>query len=318
MTYPADYGTHEVLTALASWIAPLKGMRPYNKKLVEESKLACTQLFALVERHLTANQFLVGERLSLADYFLAALLPFGFGTVLDEAWRNANPAVFRWFETVAAQPAFKAAVPEVVFCETALENVPPKKEEKAKKEEKPKPAAAAPPAAPAADAPAPKPKHPLEALGKPTLILDDWKREYSNNETRETAMPWFWEHYTPEEYSLWKVDYKYNDELKLVFMSNNLIGGFFARLEASRKYIFGAASVYGQNSDSVIQGAFMIRGQESTPAFDVAPDWESYSFTKLDHTSEDDRKFVENMWAQDVGIKVGDKEYEWADGRVFK
>ena len=27
-----------------------------------------------------------------------------------------------------------------------------------------------------------------------------------------------------EEYSLYRVDYKYNDELKLTFMSNNLIG----------------------------------------------------------------------------------------------
>jgi hypothetical protein len=28
----------------------------------------------------------------------------------------------------------------------------------------------------------------------------------------------------PEDYSLWRVDYKYNDELTLTFMSSNLIG----------------------------------------------------------------------------------------------
>lgn len=28
----------------------------------------------------------------------------------------------------------------------------------------------------------------------------------------------------PEDYSLWRVDYKYNDELTLIFMSSNLIG----------------------------------------------------------------------------------------------
>lgn len=96
------------------------------------------------------------------------------------------------------------------------------------------------------------------------------------------------------------------------------IGGFFARLEASRKYLFGAASVFGEMGDSFIQGAFMVRGQEATPAFDVAPDWESYSFTKLDHTKEEDKKFVEDQWAQDVAVVKNGKEYECTDGKVFK
>ena len=69
----------------------------------------------------------------------------------------------------------------------------------------------------------------------------------------------------------------------------NVQGGFFARLEASRKYIFGAASVYGASNDSVIQGAFMVRGNEALPAFDVAPDYESYEFTKLDPSKKEDK-----------------------------
>jgi elongation factor 1-gamma len=114
------------------------------------------------------------------------------------------------------------------------------------------------------------------------------------------------------------VDYKYNDELTLVFMSNNLIGGFNARLEASRKYIFGSASVYGENNNSVIQGAFVVRGQDYLPAFDVAPDYESYSFTKLDPTNAEDRQFLEAMWKWDAPVTVDGKEYPHADGKVFK
>ena len=95
-------------------------------------------------------------------------------------------------------------------------------------------------------------------------------------------------------------------------------GGFFARLEASRKYIFGCASVYGQSNDSIVQGAFVVRGQEALPAFDVAPDYESYEFTKLDHSKADDRTFVDDMWAWDKPIEVKGKTYEWADGKVFK
>jgi elongation factor 1-gamma len=97
-----------------------------------------------------------------------------------------------------------------------------------------------------------------------------------------------------------------------------LPGGFFARLEASRKYLFGAASVFGESNDSIIQGAFLVRGQEALPAFDVAPDVDSYEFTKLDHTKPEDREFVNDMWAWDKPIEVAGKKYEWADGKVFK
>lgn len=91
-----------------------------------------------------------------------------------------------------------------------------------------------------------------------------------------------------------------------------------ARLEASRKYIFGAQGVYGVNYDCLIRGVYMIRGQDPAAAFGVAPDWESYAFTKLDHTKEEDRKFVDDMWAWDVPVVIDGKEYPWVDGHVFK
>lgn len=52
-----------------------------------------------------------------------------------------------------------------------------------------------------------------------------------------------------------------NDALAhTVFMSANLIGGFHNRLEGSRKYLFGSAAVYGENNNSKIAGAYLIRG----------------------------------------------------------
>lgn len=96
------------------------------------------------------------------------------------------------------------------------------------------------------------------------------------------------------------------------------LGGFFNRLEASRKYMFGAAAVYGVNYDCVIRGVMLIRGQESHPAIEVAPDWESYALTKLDHTKEEDRKFVGDMWAWDVTLVIEGKELPWVDGHELK
>ena len=76
--------------------------------------------------------------------------------------------------------------------------------------------------------------------------------------------------------------------------------------------------MYGVASDSVVVGAFVIRGQEALPAFDVAPDYESYEFTKLDPTSKSDREFVDDQWSWDKPISVKGKDYPWAAGKVFK
>ena len=97
-----------------------------------------------------------------------------------------------------------------------------------------------------------------------------------------------------------------------------ILGGFFNRLEASRKYLFGCASVFGVDHNSIIRGAFVVRGKDALPAFDVAPDWESYEFTKLDPTKSEDQEFVNDMWAWDKPIEVNGKTYELADGKVYK
>lgn len=318
-----SYANSEILSALAGWFRPLIGRDPYNKKNVEDAKTKTLETIAVLETHFLVSTFFVGERITLADLFTASLVSRGFQFVWDKEWRELYPNTTRWFETITNQPIWKAVVPNVIMIDEAVKYTAPKKEVKPKAE--PAPKAEKKPAAKEADpeedeprAEAPKQKHPLESLGKPELIMDDWKRKYSNEDTRSVALPWFWEHYKPEEYSLWRVDYKYNDELTLTFMSSNLIGGFFARLEASRKYIFGAASVFGTSNDSVIRGAFMVRGQEALPAFDVAPDYESYEFTKLDASKPEDKTFVEDQWSWDKPIEVNGKTYEWADGKVFK
>ncbi|RYO81745.1 hypothetical protein DL763_008483 [Monosporascus cannonballus] len=306
----------EVLPKLGAWYRPLLGWDPYNKKAVDDAAKATEKTLSVVEEHLLHNTYLVGERITLADLFAASIVSRGFQFFFDKEWRAKHPNAARWYETVYNQPIYAdAAAPFELLEKPALTNVPPKKEEKPKKQEKPKPAAA--PAAEEEPAPAPKPKHPLDHLPRSAFPLDDWKRFYSNND-EDASMKWFWENVPFSDYSIWRVEYKYNDELTLTFMSNNLIGGFNNRLEASRKYLFGSASVYGENNDSVIQGAFVIRGDDYKPVFDVAPDYESYEFIKLDPTNPDDRAFVESMWTWDKPVVKDGKEYKHASGKVFK
>lgn len=54
--------------------------------------------------------------------------------------------------------------------------------------------------------------------------MDSFKRVYSN-ESEEKSIPYFFENFDAENYSIWFAEYKYNNELAKVFMSCNLITG---------------------------------------------------------------------------------------------
>lgn len=321
-----SFANQDVWQSIRQAFFPLAGRAPYNKKVVDAGLEESDLYLAHIEEHLTKHTYLVGERVSAADLFLVAVLGRGYFSIWGSEWIAAHPATTRFFTTVSKQEILAEAFAGFEFREEPMKYVAPKKEEK-KSAPKAAKAAKAPKAAAAKaddeeeEVPAyteKKVAHPLAALGKAQLVLDEWKRTYSNEETREVALPWFWEHYNPEEWSLWKVAYKYNDELTLTFMSNNLVGGFFNRLSGSIKYMFGAMVVAGENNDNGVVGAFLIRGQDFMPAFDVAPDWESYEFTKLDVSKPEDKALVEDLWSWDKPVEIDGKIKPFSDGKVLK
>lgn len=228
-----SFSNSELLPQLAAWFRPLIGRDPYNKKSVEDAQKASNKIIDILEQHFLVNTYLVGERLTLADIFVATQCSRGFEFFFDKAWRSERVNFVRWYETVMNQPILTDIDAMPKWAEEALKYTPPKKEAAPKKEQ-PKKEAPKPKAKEVDEdeeeeqQEAPKPKHPLEALGKSTFVLDDWKRKYSNEETRESALPWFWENAKFDEYSLWRVDYKYNDELTMTFMTSNLIGKYWS------------------------------------------------------------------------------------------
>nr|AGM32605.1 elongation factor 1-gamma [Coptotermes formosanus] len=91
--------------------------------------------------------------------------------------------------------------------------------------------------------------------------MDDFKRCYSNEEESK-SIPYFWEKFDAENYSIWLGEYKYNDELQKVFMSCNLITGMFQRLDKMRKNAFASMCLFGTDNDSSISGIWVWRGQD--------------------------------------------------------
>lgn len=315
-----SFADDEILQFGVQLMLICKGLLPYNKAYEQKLWENLDRSFTYLEAELKKKTFIVGHRVTLADLTLASDIGFVFGHVAGVNFRSKYPNTVRYFNTVTKQPTALKAYSSLTLAEDNVKFVPPKKEEKPKaapapKAEKPK-AAPAPKDDDEDDEPkaAPKPKNPLDDLPKSSFNLDEWKRTYSNEETREVALPWFFKNFDSEGYSVVKLDYKYNDELQAVFQSNNLIGGFFARLEASRKYTMGTLGVFGENNANAISGVMICRGKDPKSVLEVAPDVDSYTISPLDLSKPEDKKFFEDMMAWEA--TVDGKAF--ADGKIMK
>jgi len=135
----------------------------------------------------------------------------------------------------------------------------------------------------------PKQKDPFAEMPKTSLNMDEFKRVYSNEDTATKAIPYFWQNFDKENCSIWFCEYKYPEELTQVFMTCNLVSGFYQRLDKLRKHAFASMCVFGENNNNTIAGIWVWRGHEL--AFKLSSDWqvdyESYNWTKL---SSDDEK----------------------------
>jgi elongation factor 1-gamma len=332
-----SYGSTDVESAVTSWVYPVLGLVESSIAHVQRAKNDLKTVFHCLNEYLKTRTFLVGERISFADISLAADLLLAYQYVADESFRQPFANVNRWFLTVVNQQHFKSVTGEVKLAVKAPEFDAKKHAEHkqkqqqakpaaaAKPKEQPKPAAAAKPAAAKGNdeeeeddllAQEPKQNDPFAEMPKGTFNMDEFKRTYSNNDTVTVALPYFWQHFEKDFYSLWYCEYKYASELQQVFMSSNLIGGMFQRIEKLRKNAFASMAVFGENNNNTIAGVWFWKGQGL--AFPLSPDWttdyESYEWRKLNPEDENDKKLVNNffLWEGDV------KGLKFNTGKIFK
>lgn len=187
----------------------------------------------------------------------------------------------------------------------------PKQQKQAEKKETKPP----PPDDDEEEKPKEKSKDVMAGFPSGSFDMDDFKRFYSNNET-SLSVPYFWEKFDPEHYSIWYSEYKFPEELALTFMSANLIGGMFQRIEKLKKYAFASVCIFGEHHKSTISGVWVWKGHEL--AFPLSPDWqidyESYDWKKLDPSSEEERKMVNDYFHHEG--EFGGKTFN--QGKIFK
>ncbi|RVW77517.1 Elongation factor 1-gamma [Vitis vinifera] len=235
----------------------------------EEAAIAALKrALGALNTHLASNTFLVGHSVTLADIVMTCNFK-----ILGEVKQTASvPPV---------SSAKKPALPK--------EHAKPKHKDEPKKEVKEPAKPKEAPVGEEEEAPKPKPKNPLDLLPPSKMILDEWKRLYSNTKTnfREVAIKGFWDMYDPEGYSLWFCDYKYNAENTVSFVTLIKVDGFLQRMDLAHKYAFGKMLVIGSEAPFKVKGLWLFRGQE-IPQFiiDECYDMEHYEWKKVDISDE--------------------------------
>uniref|UniRef100_A0A0E0IYA9 Elongation factor 1-gamma 2 n=1 Tax=Oryza nivara TaxID=4536 RepID=A0A0E0IYA9_ORYNI len=297
-----DFSATEVDANIGKWLYPRLGIAPYVAVSEEAAIAALKRSLGALNTHLASNTYLVGHLVTLADIVMTCNLYMGFARIMTKSFTSEFPHVERYFWTMVNQPNFKKVLGDVKQAESVppvQKKAPPPKEQKPKeaKKEAPKPKAVEKPEE-EEEAPKPKPKNPLDLLPPSKMILDEWKRLYSNTKTnfREVAIKGFWDMYDPEGYSLWFCDYKYNDENTVSFVTMNKVGGFLQRMDLCRKYAFGKMLVIGSEPPFKVKGLWLFRGPE-IPKFvmDEVYDMELYEWTKVDISDEAQKERVSAM-----------------------
>ncbi|KAL9432450.1 hypothetical protein AB3S75_027478 [Citrus x aurantiifolia] len=305
-----DFSSLEIDTNILRWFIPRVGFAVYLPQAEEAAIASLKRALAALNTHLASNTYLVGHSVTLADIIMTCNLTLGFSRILTKSFTSEFPHVERYFWTMVNIPNFRKILGEI----KQAESVPPvqsakkptqsKEPAKPKAQAEPKKESAKETAKPKVEdageeeAPKPKPKNPLDLLPPSKMILDEWKRLYSNTKTnfREVAIKGFWDMYDPEGYSLWFCDYKYNDENTVSFVTLNKVGGFLQRMDLARKYAFGKMLVIGSEPPFRVKGLWLFRGQE-IPQFimDECYDMELYDWKKVDINDEAQKERVSQM-----------------------
>ena len=134
---------------------------------------------------------------------------------------------------------------------------------------------------------------PLATAPKGTFDFDAFKRSFSNEDTETKAIPYLWDNFDAEHYSIYHAVYRYKEENTMLFMTSNLVSGMLQRIEKLRKHAFGIMYILDEEKKGGhnIEGLWIFRGQEV--AFGLSENWNvdapSYDFVKLDPNNQADK-----------------------------
>ena len=91
-------------------------MAPFHDEYMDAIKQLKSQLTALNKRFASGQSWIMGDKCTVADIYLAGLLTVPFQVCLDMGFQKGMPAITTWFLRVARLPSFVQAFGYVKIC----------------------------------------------------------------------------------------------------------------------------------------------------------------------------------------------------------
>ena len=334
-----EFANCEILRCNKSIIYPIFGWNNLNKEEFDKCNKNIKDHLMLIEKELEKNEFIVGNKMSLADIKLFASLRFLMMFHFPEPMRNKLfPKINQWFEKIMNSPEAIKAYGRTILCKNILkpfsgvinknkgnedklkeEN---KKENKGKKQkqdknqEENKKEVKEKEKEPYVPGLLEVPRfnikeienNPLDSLPESKFDLGKFKSDFLNNSNKKSAMKNFWKNYDPEGYSLWYIEYNNEpSECITLFRTCIIKGDILEQLKYFKKYCFGVLGAYGGDGDYKIRGCLLWRGNEIPQEIKGINCYDKMTFRKLDYNQKRDQQLVHDYWT-----KIGEKE------KVFK
>ena len=297
-----EFANCEINNCLKNIIYPIFGWKEYDKELTNKSNNMLKEYLNKIENELKNKDYLINNRLTLADIVLFRYLRFFFMFYLTEKIRNSLcPKLTSWFENIMNSQEAIEAYGRTLLCKKQLKPMDIKIEKnknlnKNKKEIK-------------------KEKNPLDSLPPSKFDIKKFKKDFFEDNNKKNVMEKFWKEFDNKGYSLWLIEYNnIESEGKKLFRMKNSKNFFLERIDDDFKnYAFGVHGVYGNNNEYKVKGVWMWRGEDIPEEIKDNEYFEYLKIKKLRNENDQDKKLVEDYWTKcKKGDKVDDKKVEEA------
>jgi len=101
----------------SGWVYSIVGYYPYVEAAWNMSKEGAKKYLNALNSHLQGKEYLVGNRITLADIIVVVTLERAFKVAYDPEFRRPYDNVIRWFDHCTSQPNFKPFFSDFKYCD---------------------------------------------------------------------------------------------------------------------------------------------------------------------------------------------------------
>ena len=325
-----EFANNEIYKCNKNIIYPIFGWNNINKEDYNKDNNKIKEYLKIIEKELENKEYIIGNKISIADIKLFSSLRYLMILYLPEQMRNKlYPKINKWYEKIMNTSEAINAYGRTILCKNIIKpyngiinkNIEKidnnqKKDKKDKKENNQKNKEIKKEKEPYIPSILELPRYNikpienniLDLLPESKFDLDKFKIEFLKNNNKKNGMKYFWKNYDPDGYSLWFIEYN-NDinECITLFRTCIIKGNILEQLKYFKKYCFGVLGVYGNDSDYKIKGCLLWRGNEIPEEIKNIDCYNKLNIRKLDYNQKKDQQLVHDYWT-----KIGEKE------KVFK